>query len=241
MDYEYVPMDYEYVPTNSNIFFMMVWLVPLSLCLPCWVVAKFIHEPYMRALENEDMEEILFEHKFPIGEAENNSRSDEKLKTRVVLSQTPDGIVYMKYSKENEGFEYWSDDTIRYKYLETVARKYVTIFSCNDLYIDRFALLNEKLISLREQIIKNKEIGVEVDVEEVDDVFASLKSYNKKDTNKKQDKILRSDVVCEKANKYMKRGGIKDAVFGEKPKSKESELPSLSFSSWKLWRRDKTD
>jgi hypothetical protein len=240
MDYEYIPMDYEYVPTNSKIFLMMAWIVPLSLCLPCWVVAKFIHEPYMRALEDEDFEEILFEHKFPIGEAENNSMFDEKLKKPVILSHTPDGVVYMKYSKENEGFEYWSDDTIRYKYLETVARKYVTIFSCKDLYIDRFALLNEKLISLREQIKKNKEVDEEVD-EGVDDVFASLKSYNKKDTNKKQDKILRSDIVCEKANKYMKRGKIKDAVFGEKPKSKESESSSLSFSSWKLWRKGKTD
>ena len=44
------------------------------------------------------------------------------------------------------------------------------------------------------------------------DVFASLKS-NKKVV---KTKIVRSDMVCEKSNKYINRGIIKDAVFGKK-------------------------
>jgi len=241
---------------SSQIFFMTLGFIPLLLCFPCWVVAKFIHEPYSRKtkLENNELEEVLFEKKFPIDEATDNNSDERDFDKNIVLLNTPDGLVYMKFSKENEGFEYWADNAIRYKYLETVARKYVTVFSCKNLYIDRFALLNEKLTALREQIKKNKE-KIEVEKlrneeeadlsenEEEDDVFASLKSYNKKDTTKvkTQDRILRDDVVCDKANKYMKRGKIKDAVFGKKSEIKESETSSLSFSSWKLWRKGKTD
>ena len=62
----------------------------------------------------------------------------------------------MRYHKEDEGFEYWADKDIDYKYLETVARKYVTVFSCRDLYIDRFGLLKEKVKNIKEQIEENK-------------------------------------------------------------------------------------
>ena len=62
----------------------------------------------------------------------------------------------MRYHKEDEGFEYWADNAIDYKYLESVARKYVTVFSCRDLYIERFALLKEKIVNLKEQIAENK-------------------------------------------------------------------------------------
>lgn len=241
---------------SGQIFFMTLSFIPLLFCLPCWVVAKFIYQPYVHKieLENNESEEVLFEKKFPIDKANDNNSDERDFDKNIVLVDTPDGLVYMKFSKENEGFEYWADNTIRYKYLETVARKYVTVFSCKNLYIDRFALLNEKLTALKEQIKKNKEAieaeklrnEEEADLsenEEEEDVFASLKSYNKKDTTKvkTQDKILRDDVVCDKANKYMKRGKIKDAVFGKKPESKESEISSLSFSSWKLWRKGKTD
>ena len=53
--------------------------------------------------------------------------------------------------------------------------------------------------------------------------------------------VLILGYLAYKANKYMKRGKIKDAVFGKKPESKDSETSSLSFSSWKLWRKGKTD
>ena len=62
----------------------------------------------------------------------------------------------MRYHKKDEGFEYWADKDIDYKYLETVARKYVTVFSCRDLYIDRFSLLKEKVKNIKEQIEENK-------------------------------------------------------------------------------------
>jgi len=231
----------------GQIFFMMCSFIPAAICLPCWLVAKFVYEPFVKQVENEeeDTPDIPFEFQFPIEKAEDDDRdSEETFKKSVILSNTPDGLVYMRYSKEEKGFEYWSDKTITYKYLETVARKYVTVFACKKLYIDRFALLLEKVTTIKEEIAKNQEEkekqkeNKDEGTQETEDVFVNLKAYNKKGKDiKNQTEIWRKDVVCDEANKYINRGKIKDAVFGEKSKPKGGSTSSMSFGNWKLWRR----
>ena len=49
---------------------------------------------------------------------------------------TPDGRVRMRLT---DGiFEYWADRAVTYKYLEVVARKYVIVFKCKELYVNIF-------------------------------------------------------------------------------------------------------
>jgi hypothetical protein len=225
----------------GQIFFMTLGFLPVLACFPCWVVAKFVYEPYIKQLAEESkhiMDEPLpFEYQFPIDKAGNTKDKDSD---------------YMRYNKEDEGFEYWADKNIDYKYLETVARKYVTVFSCRDLYIDRFGLLKEKVLNLKEQIEENKKKAEEEDEEEskeeeTDDVFASFKSYNQSSNDKVQKEkteLTRNDLVCDEANKYLHRGKLKEANFGEKKeKVSKSATSSMSFSSWKLWKsnEDKKD
>ena len=242
----------------GQIFFMTLGFLPVLACFPCWVVAKFIYEPYIKQLAEESKhivnEPIRFEWQFPIDKAGNTKDKDSDFKNCIVLSNTPKGMVYMRYCKEDEGFEYWADKNIDYKYLETVARKYVTVFSCRDLYIDRFSLLREKVQNLKEQIEENKKKAEEEDEEEeeskeeeTDDVFASFKSYNQSTQDKVQQEkteLTRNDIVCDEANKYLHRGKIKEAAFGKKKeKVSKSTTSSMSFSSWKLWKsnEDKKD
>jgi len=233
-----------YSPNSSQIFFMMLSFIPIAICLPCWFVATFIHKPYIDKLEMEARAERLkplpFEKQFPIEYAGNDKKSD--FENCIVLSNTPQGMVYMKYSEEEEGFEYWADKSVDYKYLEAVARKYVTLFSCKDIYIDRIGLLKEKIDKIKEEIEKNKEKedkngdkkgDKKEKKDKSNDVFASLKS-NKKVV---KTKLVRSDIVCEKSNKYIKKGKIEEAEFGKK---KEEKVEPMSFSSWKIWRKDKS-
>ena len=151
------------------------------------------------------------------------------LMNNYTMETTPDGLVIMRYNKKDEGFEYWADNTIAYKYLETVARKYVTMFHCGELYINRGGLLREKLRKLECDIAENmkpeeagseeagseeagsEEAGSEEEEGE-EDVFAKLKS-NKANKPAKKLKITRDDVVCEKSNKYMKRGSLERICF----------------------------
>ena len=121
------------------------------------------------------------------------------LKNSFVMEKTPLGNVLMYYNNSRKSFEYYSDNTIPYRYLETVARKYVLTFHCAYLYVDmeqelleadkkaKEALEKEqKEKELKEQKEKEKEkqlkessFFVENMKEPKKDVFAKFKSYNK--------------------------------------------------------------
>ena len=60
----------------------------------------------------------------------------EKLLNSYVLESTPLGNVVMRYNFNIEAFEFFSDSTIPYRYLETVSRKYVLTHKCVYLYVD---------------------------------------------------------------------------------------------------------
>jgi len=224
-------------------FFFLLSFVPLATILPIWVVARFIWLPYVRkvqqdALDYESEQEIPYEYQFPPEDAENDNEDLDGLMSNYAMETTPDGLVIMRYNKKDEGFEYWADKTIAYKYLEAVARKYVTMFHCGGLYINRGGLLREKLQKLEKEINENKKQLENEDDENEDNeeqkeesVFAKLKS-NKANKPENKLKITRDDVVCEKSNKYMKRGEIKESMLYAS-KKEETEKSTLGFADWK--------
>jgi hypothetical protein len=61
----------------------------------------------------------------------------EQLKGCFIIEMTPIGNVIMQYDAEKEAFVYYSDNMIPFRYLETVARKYVCTYNCKELYIER--------------------------------------------------------------------------------------------------------
>jgi hypothetical protein len=123
---------------------------------------------------------------------------DTQLKTfnkKFIIEHTPLGNVLMFYNHEKLAFEYYSDLTIPYRYLETVARKYVLTYDYRPLYIDMEEELKEYERKLQEKE-KEKEKEKEREKEKEDnktvnsnsdlnksvkpkDVFAKFKSYNK--------------------------------------------------------------
>ena len=67
----------------------------------------------------------------------------DKLKNNFIIEKTPLGNVIMYWNNARESFEYYSDNTIPYRYLETVGRKYVKTFNCKQIYVDMSFELNE--------------------------------------------------------------------------------------------------
>jgi len=109
-------------------------------------------------------------------------------------------------------------------------------------------LLKEKIVGIKQKIEENKEKQEENksenEAKDEEDVFASLKSYNQSSKNISSTKteLTRNDVVCDEANKYLNRGKIAEANFGEEKKIVDTATSSMSFSSWKLWKsQDKKD
>jgi hypothetical protein len=56
---------------------------------------------------------------------------------RFVMEMTPVGNVIMQYDADKESFVYYSDNIIPFRYLETVSRKYVCMFDCKELFVER--------------------------------------------------------------------------------------------------------
>ena len=90
-----------------------------------------------------------------------------------ILEFTPLGNVYMRYNNFKKSFEYFSNNTIPYRYLETICRKYVMTFRCKSLFID-----------LEEELKKSSALSLEKEKEKEKDLLANnfvskFKSYNK--------------------------------------------------------------
>jgi hypothetical protein len=110
---------------------------------------------------------------------------DEQLKEfkkKYIIEHTPLGNVLMFYNHDKLAFEYYSDLTIPYRYLETVARKYVLTYNYRPLYIDMEEELKDYEKKLEDKEAKEDENEKKLDANtksKPKDVFAKFKSYNK--------------------------------------------------------------
>ena len=136
---------------------------------------------------------------------------DENIRKGVVEEETPDGVVIMKYNNDLERFEYWADKSIKYKYLETVARKYVILFDCREKYINMFKELLESMNKLKEEKEKRNENEV--------NVFANLKNYKKPANDDEK-------IVNEKSNVYKHLGQLKDYTI------EKQEVKNIDFKTF---------
>ena len=116
----------------------------------------------------------------------------KKYKKNFIIENTPLGNVLMFYNHDKLTFDYYSDVTIPYRFLETVARKYVLTYKYRPLYIDMEEELKNyehKLEQIEKEIQENEKnmdnINESNNENEIDqdkkkkNVFAKFKTYNK--------------------------------------------------------------
>jgi hypothetical protein len=158
-----------------------------------------------------------------------------------VTETTPRGDVLMYYSSKLGSFVYHSrTKEIPYKYLETVARKYVIEYNCKKLYVDIRKEYEKGLNKYNE--IKEKEEQATRDAKDgkVDDtkennkkqVFANFKTYNRKGEvhNKQKDKIY---ILKEQANRYSYRGKIEEYSEAKVESCLDKNGKDIDFASFK--------
>lgn len=113
-----------------------------------------------------------------------------------IMEFTPLGNVYMRYNNYKKSFEYFSNNTIPYRFLESVSKKYVMTFWCKPLFVDieeELKIAEEKYNDERkkneEQVIKDQVIKDQVIKEHAikdnnpKNVVAQFKNYNKNQMN----------------------------------------------------------
>jgi hypothetical protein len=193
----------------------------------------------------------------------------DKLNNCFIIENTPLGNVLMIYDTKKTSFRYYSDNTIPYRYLETVARKYVKQFDCRPVFIDmeeelriseeRFEIerkeREEAEKKKREESTKNNQ-----PIEEKKNVFTKFKSYNK-DTgsgktsyaappknsipnNKKitndQEKEKEKQFLKDRANRYTYEGKFANFSFIKKVDRKVVDKKfGMSFADFKKMQKDK--
>ena len=81
----------------------------------------------------------------------------DKFIDNYVLENTPMGNIYMRYNNSKCSFEYFSNNTIPYRYLEPVGRKYVMTYWCKPIFVDIEEELKRAEIKYNEDMKKKEE------------------------------------------------------------------------------------
>lgn len=180
----------------------------------------------------------------------------DNLKNCIVMEKTPVGNVVMFYNNSRESFEYYSDSTIPYRYLEVIGKKYVLTYRCKQIYVNMEAEIKEAERKLEEKKQKQKQKQQEQEVQnqgttvdkpsKTKDVFAKFKNYNKDTsvkvaavpldrlTTAKQTKPQEEKIVKERANRYSFEGKLANFNFLKKIDRKVVDKRyAISFSEFK--------
>jgi hypothetical protein len=177
----------------------------------------------------------------------------------MVIESTPLGNVMMTWNKERESFIYYADVSIPYRFLETVARKYVIMNDCPELYIDMDAEIEackkeqEDKRKLEEEDEAKKDLFTinEADGEQTTpdkslkqrkrDVFAKFKVYNNESIKSKAVNISNKKAPPVPRNTNVNTNEKKNVILKTKANrySCEGKLVNFPFLS-NLKRKDYT-
>jgi hypothetical protein len=110
-----------------------------------------------------------------------NTKFDKYI-NNYILEHTPLGNVYMRYNNSKKSFEYFSNNTIPYRYLEPLGRKYVMTYWCKPLFVDIEDELKKAEVKFDEEAEQKKENERKREEEiaaNPKNVIARMKNYNK--------------------------------------------------------------
>jgi len=105
----------------------------------------------------------------------------DKFMDNYILEHTPLGNIYMRYNNDKKSFEYFSNSTMPYRYLESVGRKYVMTYWCKSIFVD----IEDELKKAEQKYDEDKQKKEEDDKMKSErknttkQVMVQLKSYNK--------------------------------------------------------------
>jgi hypothetical protein len=188
------------------------------------------------------------------------------LKNNIIMEKTPLGNVVMFYNNSRASFEYYSDSTIPYRYLEVLGRKYVITYNCKRIYVDMSKEIEEAEKKLAEkkqkeeeekkrkeaaEKLKNTLMAPGEDIQKKN-VFVKFKTYNNdtsikaatvpldRPTSAKQTDVKEEKVVKERANRYSFEGKLANFSFLKKVDRKVVDKRyALSFAEFKKMQQNK--
>merc|ERR1711871_1562289 len=151
---------------SGQLFFYLIGFIPFLICFPIWTVVRFVWTPWKKEIMEEILEKVPFSDLYPYSE-EYNDDYKTNYENNVIIEDTPNGTVIMKYDENDNVFKYWCNKTVLQDVLNTCARKYVKVFHCSEVYHNE----------------EDKEEHAEKEEEESDDdgVFVKFKAQKTKE------------------------------------------------------------
>jgi hypothetical protein len=174
----------------------------------------------------------------------------------LVMEKTPVGNVLMRYNLDRESFEYFSDVSVPYRYLEVVCRKYVLMFDCLELYIDMAEEINrverETAAAAAVALVSTEE-GAPPPAKKK--VYATFKSYNKEGgggkvntapppknsiPNRLAAATEEPEITKERVNRFSHLGKMVNFSFLQQvPRAKVEPRYAMSYRSFKMQQCNK--
>lgn len=165
-----------------------------------------------------------------------------KLLNVVLMETTPNGDVVMSYEYDKEipdrsKFVYYSNSkSIPYKYLDTVARKYVYVNKCPEIYVyikNELMKANKEIEEAKKREEERNSTKTTQTVQSKNEIFATFKNYKRPNSTST---TKRRDILVAK-NKYKYLGTIEDYNNSlSQTETKERETKAISFSAFKQLR-----
>lgn len=191
--------------------------------------------------QHEEEEANSYENKFSLKTAIHN-KNHCNLTEKHIFEATPDGVVILNYDDDNKSFNYWSDNTIQYKYLQTVARRFVYEYQCKDYYIrcdekdkpEPSCVCDSKKCKLPPPITIEEPVDrdynkAEQDLKHFRDTSDTEPKKNEDDNLFIKTKKNGQKTIAVVANKYSHKGNLID-FYGQPSKQKTTK--NISFTDF---------
>jgi hypothetical protein len=189
------------------------------------------NEPHQLAIIENQAQKLMIEKKL------NN------LMNNYIIEYAPVGNVVMRYNHHDQTFDYFSNNSIPYRYLETIGRKYVMTYQCKNIFIDMETEV-ENANKLNEE---NKNSSKSTSHKIIKNPVSSINQINKKNqmTNKHAPEnrnnsttvvnpINNLDIAVKNSNRYTWKGRFADfKILKSVKKEIINKNLKLSFKDFK--------
>jgi hypothetical protein len=182
----------------------------------------------------EENSKIIDEEQIKTKARENiiNNKLD-KFINNYVSEYTPLGNIFMRYNNYKKSFEYFSNNTIPYRYLEPVARKYAVTYWCKPIVYDADEHMKEIDAKSTTPNIKRSHDFTKQPMKNRNTPEIFIPTNKNKNNEEKHDKI----IIKENANRYTWEGRIADfkpiQKIDKKTFNKKSEMTYADFKRLK--------
>ena len=235
-----------------NIYYYMYWffvffmVIPTTFCFSIVIIANYIYEPMVILsdsakikFEDDEYDETDYVYKYfedldKLSERNLSNNELNDFKNKIINEKTPRGDIILYYNNDTETFFYYCNTKeVPYQYLEVVARHYVCIHDCKNIYHDAHNnQLRNKKVNF-DQNEKEEEEEKEKEKEKENhlpsprkSIFASFMSYNKENVKIKKE-------TEKKVNRYTYKGKIEDYDKDKAENSNDEEIVEVDFNSFK--------